>query len=372
MKDTQKTGHLDDGSQVGVYLKQLESNFELEPTAPIELHWDDITPAPSDDAIAASQVIDCLLGPLRAAVLKLQLPDHEASWAAVERCALPFALANRSGETRVTPDSAKARLGNIAWRRSWTPGTRSAWVGLLGESPTGLAEAGKAWAQRIGRSLDSADDVADHLVHESTNGGLYGQDHAIFVNPHRARRPHGSEHVVPLMSLWLGRYMQDHGLEDVDVREDFLEAVRVWVDELVQNVRGHATGHSGPAVTSFVRAEVLSDTGDEGPRLLLAVQDTGPGIPQTARPKLSDSRSDLSDQDLVAQLLQGNLGPWHRARGIGLPNVTDACRRHGASLAILSGGVRVTIDPGREEPERHPDAHGVSGTAVIVTVPLPR
>lgn len=106
----------------------------------------------------------------------------------------------------------------------------------------------------------------------------------------------------------------------------------------------HAVGHEQRRVRSL--AQVAVTTGGHGTKLYLSVQDTGPGIPTTARPKLADTPwTDIDDSRLMVGLLDGQLPPWGRGRGIGLPEVTETARKRRRQMLVASGRTRCQFGP---------------------------
>jgi len=102
----------------------------------------------------------------------------------------------------------------------------------------------------------------------------------------------------------------------------------VWVDgnptllkELVRNLVDNALNYtpSAPARPGVVTARVLADT--FGRVLLLQVEDSGPGVPE-------------SERDLVFQPFYRALGSDADGSGLGLPIVLEIARKHGAEVQL--------------------------------------
>ncbi|MFT4241408.1 MAG: sensor histidine kinase N-terminal domain-containing protein [Acidovorax sp.] len=102
----------------------------------------------------------------------------------------------------------------------------------------------------------------------------------------------------------------------------------VWVDgnptllkELVRNLLDNAINYtpSTPAKAGVVTARVLADT--FGHVLLLQVEDSGPGVPE-------------SERELVFQPFYRALGSEADGSGLGLPIVLEIARKHGAEVML--------------------------------------
>ncbi|EJE51813.1 signal transduction histidine kinase [Acidovorax sp. CF316] len=102
----------------------------------------------------------------------------------------------------------------------------------------------------------------------------------------------------------------------------------VWVDgnptllkELVRNLVDNALNYtpSAPDRPGVVTARVLADT--FGRVLLLQVEDSGPGVPE-------------SERDLVFQPFYRALGSDADGSGLGLPIVLEIARKHGAEVQL--------------------------------------
>lgn len=324
-------GHGPHGREIDDYLLTLRERCEARNGSPVDLDWDRLSTLFAQSAWIGV-VVNSLLRGFGDVNLKVDLPDEAEALEPALGAGLPFAFVNRSGEVEIDgSEEASELLCSSVWRRSWTPATRSAWVGLLGESPPGLSPAA---TEGNGDGNGSGHSTADAI------GRLFGASHAMFVNPHRSRRFGSSESVFPLISRWLSKETAGVNGEEATgtgpPRDKLLTAVRILLDELIQNVRGHATDRSGSPV--FCLVKVATETETEEPCAWISVQDTGPGILATLKPKLEDGGR--PDKELLSELLRGELQPWQAARGIGLPKVWRTCRELGAELNVASGSVR--------------------------------
>lgn len=350
----------------------MSDEFVGNHKSPVTLKWSQLVDAHQPDRATTALLVNALLGQLNAADVKLEIPEDADTKRLAVRCALPFAVVHRRGRTLASDDVSEWLHASV-WKKSWTPATRSAWVGLLGESPESLVSARRDFRARAGLGSNGN----GHALHERTperrEAGLYGSHHVIFINPHRSRRAAGSEHVFDLIAPWLARHL-DASAEirhETEWKETLLDDVRTLLDELIQNIRGHATVRDRPPVNSVVTLQLDTAEADTPRQLVLTVQDTGPGITETAKPKLvEDDRKDLDDDELVAKLVLGEIEPWGRARGIGLPNVRRACRRQRGDLRVISGQVRVA-QPEREDAlTREISEFESDGTVVVANLSL--
>lgn len=339
------------GREIDRYLITLTKRYEAERGRALELDWAQLAPA-LERSVWSGMLVNTLLYRLGEAPLKLNLPNRAALDCALS-AGLAFALANRAGTIELDGFSeAPALLCSSAWRRNWTPATRSAWVGLLGESPAGLGANGNG-----------------HNGHRDIEGveQLFSGNRAMFVNPHRSRRSGSSESAFPLISRWLSATMIQYKDDDEARvwRAKVLAAVRVLLDELIQNVRGHATSRRGDPVFSLVKIEISDG---DSPRAQIVVQDTGPGIVATLKPKLKDD--EMPEEELMVELFRGTLPSWHRARNIGLPKVWRTCRQLGAELTLASGSVRLSGPVGDEDFESRLGEFEAPGVVVNIDLPL--
>lgn len=281
---------------------------------------------------AASVLSAALLSAWGDVPLVVQLPPGES------RRALPsltFAFANRRGRTEVPGVDLQP------WRRSWSPGMRER-MGLL-FSPAQMGET-------------------------NDEPSIFGRYHASFINPHRAAHSTGTSAVTLVVRPWLADVLPEYLSKPRDQRANpqFINDMGRLIDELLENVREHASPHGGDnAVRSLVQIEITRGSED---RLHLIVLDTGPGIVVTARPKVADMM--LSDDALLGALLQGSLTGWHRGRGRGLPDVWKAVSSwSGSSLYVASNKVRLSGVGGALT--THSDGFDLHGTVIAATFPLP-
>ncbi|WP_370680168.1 sensor histidine kinase N-terminal domain-containing protein [Comamonas sp. GB3 AK4-5] len=102
--------------------------------------------------------------------------------------------------------------------------------------------------------------------------------------------------------------------------------LQVWgnvtlLQELVRNLVDNAINYtpSDPEQAGVVTVRVLADTLSR--QMLLQVEDTGPGVPE-------------SERDLVFQPFYRALGTEADGSGLGLPIVLEIARQHGAQVAL--------------------------------------
>ncbi|EER58848.1 histidine kinase [Acidovorax delafieldii 2AN] len=142
--------------------------------------------------------------------------------------------------------------------------------------------------------------------------------------------------------------------KQIDLGYDGAEpgAPGVWMDgnptllkELVRNLVDNAINYtpSGPGKPGVVTAKVLADT--FGHVLLLQVEDSGPGVPE-------------SERELVFQPFYRALGSEADGSGLGLPIVMEIARQHGAEVLLEDAhpgqhppGARFTVRFAARQPE---------------------
>lgn len=195
--------------------------------------------------------------------------------------------------------------------------------------------------------------------------GLFGPDHAVFVNPHLTTESEGPASVTRLIERWLTQTVVP-GLAS----ERLASAIGVplfTVDQLVRNVSEHAITPERPTIDSVVGVEVVKLAGRR--QLRITVLDTGAGVTATLRPKLDASLVSLPDAKLLHELLCGELPGWGRGRGFGLSaiagHVLDSRR---SSLELWTVGTRVRV--GRRV-EATAAAGQIAGTVLSVNFSLP-
>lgn len=352
------------GEETDRYLHELVERHEADREAPLELDWDGLRPL-LEHEWWSKVLVNTLLRDLADATLQFEPPDEEALEAAL-RAALPFALVNRAGALELEDGAeAEALLCSTVWRRSWTPGTRPAWVALLGESPEDLLQLpisngnGAAWHPHSNGN--------GHANGASKIEHLFGDGRAIFVNPHRSGRTGSSESIFPLVACWLANAIDEQVSDGrrKRSREALLNALDTIFEELIQNIRGHAVSRGGEPVFSLVK--VILD--NESATVRIGVQDTGPGILTTVRLKLREPEPP-SDEDLLPKLFRGELPSSGRARGIGLPKVWSVCQELGAELTVASGLGRLCSQRDGDELCGEAGEFAAPGVAISLTLPL--
>jgi len=350
------------GREIDDYLVALRQRCAARNGEPVDLEWEELSQLLHHSATSAL-LVNVLLESHGDVNFRLELPEEEPALNLALRAGLAFALANRIGKVEIEgPEGASTLLRSPTWRRSWTPATRPAWVQLLGPSPEGLAPL--AHGNGNGNGNGNGHPEAADFNH------LFGDGRAMFVNPHRSRRSGSAESVFPLVSRWLNRTAKDLRLEgEPDEKaavwlSDLLGSVRILLDELIQNVRGHATDRRSDPVFSLVRVEI--DEEEERPAVAITVQDTGPGIVSTLKPKL---RGERPDTDLMVELFEGELPLWQSARGIGLPKVWKTCMKMEADLTVATGRLRLS-GPAGSGPSCDEGEFDSPGVVVAVRLPL--
>jgi hypothetical protein len=348
------------GREIDDYLVALRQRCAARNGEPVDLEWEELSQLLHQSA-ASALLVNVLLESHGDVNFRLELPEEEPALDLALRAGLAFALANRHGKVEIEgPEEASILLRSPTWRRSWTPATRPAWVQLLGPSPDGLGPPALGNGNGNGNGHSEVPDF-NHL---------FGDGRAMFINPHRSRRSGSAESVFPLVSRWLNHTAKDlRHEEEPDEKaavwlSDLLNSVRILLDELIQNVRGHATDRRSDPVFSLVKVEI--DNEEERPAVAITVQDTGPGIVSTLKPKL---RGERADTDLMVELFEGELPLWQSARGIGLPKVWKTCLKMEAELTVATGRLRLSGLAG-SEPSCDEGEFDSPGVVVAVRLPL--
>jgi hypothetical protein len=301
---------------------------------------------------AGGVLANALAGTLGSASLHLRVSDEQVSW--LTAAGITFALANRPGPTVV--DGKQADTFDWSdwlydWRLSTAPTTDE-----MAVSP-------------------SSELFAPEIVGETAlRPDLFGPGFAAFVNPHLSTPRSGPHPVSTVLWPWLDRLLRQVGLDALDrpAREEIIADIGGLVDETVINISDHAAP-AGPDVLSLVQLSVTRGGGSRSSnRLHLCIQDTGPGIVATARPKAMGRAQGLDDAQLIEALLEGSLAPWGRGRGQGLPRVVDICRTRNATLRIFTKNSRAVFEGSQSEsrPLSSYAPFSLDGTVVALTVPL--
>jgi hypothetical protein len=275
---------------------------------------------------AGALLSNALLGSIGERPLNLRVENAQLDWLAAS--GLAFAVANRPGPTTVE-NRSNGRVLASSWLTSWRPGHKSPTVRV--DDPTRL----------FGPTM---------LGETALQPDLYGPGFAAFVNPHLYGVSGGHHPLTTLLWPWLDRLLPQRsgGITDRDTRTAWIADCGRLIDELVLNVCDHAAGDASRSLYSLVQISVTRGGGGRSSnRLHICVQDTGVGVPTSARPKIDPAkRSSLDEAQLVGCLLDGSLAPWGRARGQGLPRVVDIARRRKGTLRLATMMTKATLETG--------------------------
>jgi hypothetical protein len=338
-------------------LANWEGNLRAEPDRPLVL---DLAELSQLERVAGLTLSCALLGSLGDAALILKLPpEPHLDWLLAS--GLAFAVANRSGRTALESESSSPPDLRV-WKKAWTPGTVAAWKGTQVDAADPRAKAtGTLFAPS---SVGEPETVPD----------LYGPTFAAFVDPHLTR---AETHDHPLSTVvwpWLDRLLprRPPTWHTKELRRRFIGDVGELLSEVVLNIAEHAAGRGASRLRSLVQVSVTRGGRGSFDRLYLSVQDIGPGIAATARPKVDPTlRATLADHQLVFKLVDGSLPPWGRARGMGLPRVLSICQRHNGSLHVATKTTRLRGGQDANRLVSGPASFCLDGTLVALMLPLP-
>jgi Histidine kinase-, DNA gyrase B-, and HSP90-like ATPase len=302
---------------------------------------------------AGALLSNALLGSLGHRTLQINVGELHSDW--ITSSGLAFALTNRPGQTLIR---GRRGLGPAPqWAQQWRPGYTEPHRAMMSPDTDRLF-------------------ASEHLGETGTVPDLFGSTFAAFVDPHLTRSTLERHPLTTLLWPWLDRLIP-RALErnDPAVRRNWVAGAGRIVDEVVGNICEHAHHHDRLRVHSLVQVSVTRGGGDRsGNRLHLCIQDTGPGIPATSRPKLAPAlAAELTEAQLVARLLEGTLAPWGRGRGQGLPAVVDVARRLKGSLRLATKTTRALVDSQSFDAavQVSQQSFRVDGTVVTVTLPVP-
>jgi hypothetical protein len=303
---------------------------------------------------AGAILSNALVGSLGARPLKVFLGGANRDW--MTTSGLAFAVANRSGDTAVVSESGQPPWAE--WRRDWRPGQ---------------IEPLKAMMATPAEELFAPEQLGETAVMPDR----FASSFAAFINPHLTQPELQRHPLTTLLWPWLDRLLpssQKHSI-DREARAAWVADVGSVIDEVLCNICEHARWNDGRRVLSLVQVSATRGGGRRSSnRVHLCVQDNGPGIPATARPKISFVKlSGMSEQQIVACLLEGTLSPWGRARGQGLPRVVDICRRLEGTLRVATKTTRAVVDAHSSNHAVHTSQAGfrLDGTVVTLTLPVP-
>jgi len=326
-------------------LSALQRAYEAAPREPLVL---DLASVRRCERVAGALLSNLLVGTLGDATLVLGLPSGEPlDW--LTASGLAFAVANRRGPTKVEgPLAEDAEL----WRLPWS------------------TSAARYWRQRHeAPMLFGPSDLSETTVRPD----LFGRNYAAFVDAHLA--PVLSRPVHPIADVvwpWLDRLLPRH--RDPSrrrARDGFITEVGRAVGETVGNVREHAIYGTKP-LHSLVQLAVTRGGRGSNDRLHLVVQDNGPGIAATARPKIDRATAaTLLDHQLLFKLFDGSLPPWGRARGQGLPIVRETSLRLGGTMHAWTKITRVSASAGTVPLTSGEGLTRFDGTILALSLPMP-
>jgi hypothetical protein len=296
------------------------------------------------ERMAGSVLANALTGTLGDAPLVLRVSGEQIG--DLISAGLAFAFANRRGKTSVDATRFKAPDWS-AWSYDWRP--------TSGTAPDELFD-----PSFIGETAVRPD--------------VRGAGFAAFVNPHLSTPRVGEHPVSTVLWPWLDGLLRDarQGVSNRSTRESFIADIGGFVDETIINISDHAAPTSSDVV-SLVHLSVTRGGGvRSGNRLHICVQDTGPGIIATARPKLGAEHRSLDDETLLAELFKGSVAHWGRGRGQGLPRIAEICQARGGTVRVFTQHLRLTLDASADDlPARASTApFPIGGTVVALTVPL--
>jgi len=295
---------------------------------------------------------NALLGSFGTRDLELRVSDDSADWMAAS--GLAFALANRAGRTSVNGRSP-TWLRNSDWARDWLPGHTEPLEALHRSETTELFD-----PSAVGETTLRPD--------------LYGPGFAAFVNPHLTDPAVQRHPVTTSLWPWLDRLVPHQQVTPTtrDRRKRWIADVGRFIDETVGNVWEHARSGDGSPLFSLVQVFATRGGSRSSNRLHLSVQDTGAGIPATARPKLAPGlAAAITDDQLLGKLLEGSLAPWGHGRGQGLPKIVEICRRHHGTLRLATKTTRAILDSRDGDRALRTGAAPFKLDGTVVTLSLP-
>lgn len=321
----------------------LQRAYEVAPENPLDI---DLTSIRRWERLAGSLLSNMLIGTLGDAALVLSLPTGERlDW--LTASGLAFAVANRHGSSVLSGPVAREA---DRWRLPWSTAAAGYWR-KMHEMPT----------------LFPPDAASETTVLPD----LLGRNYAAFVDAHLSPIPSGPSHpLTDVVWPWLDRLLPRHrDRRRRQTRDGFIDDVGRIVAETVGNVREHAARGVRP-LHSLVQLAMTRGGGVD--RLHLIVQDNGPGIAATARPKIDRARSAaLADHQLLFKLCDGSLAPWGRARGEGLPVVREKCLRLGGTMQVWTKTTRVGAAVGVPPLTSGDGLTRFDGTVIGISLPMP-
>lgn len=333
----------------------LLRKWKTSPEDVIQVDWSNLRRA---ERFAGAVLANALLTDFSHRRFEIIAPLERYRWGVLARASLLFAIAQRNSECTRILNAGETDLRLLEpWKRTWTPGLGMPYYKHL-QGPAAEANQGRF------PSLDG----------EGEHPSVYGPYHAAFVNFHwnydpgvrssRDRIHHWLTHILP-GARRAGKTLSQPANE-------FLRDTDRVLTELLENVNHHGlfreeTGNRIPS-RSLVQLSVTLGGGSESfNRMYLAIQDTGPGIIATARPKLRSAPK--SDANLLRALFDGALQKEIGRRGFGLPEVASIIStRDDATLRVATGGLELTLQGERIEIG---EKEHVPGTAVVAMMPLP-
>lgn len=309
-------GQLSELNQIGPVTERVTLDFKLQSPP---------------DPMASAVFAQAMLGIRKDVYFVVHLPREQATISSLIRSGVASALARRRECISFEPATRPIAAENL-WL-TWTPAAGEAMAPMFAATDPGK--------------------------------GLFGPGHAVFVNPHLTTEPEGPASITRLVERWLTQVVTP-GLTEAQHRRAIAGPV-FTVDQLVRNVSEHAITSSHPTVDSMVGLEVVTTSGRR--YLRVTVLDTGAGVVSTLRPKLVDEHQYPTDDELLGELLSGELPGWGRGRGFGLSAVAAlALNEPHSSLELWTAGTRMQLN---DSIEASPTGAEIVGTVLSVLFPLP-